>query len=200
VGVDFTVESNRVFPALVDFSSFGSLSVHKAARFDTGVSLGGNGVFFVVKTFAKAALSLKDTPLSATVHYIYNGLPAYKTHIQTLTPMLSLNGRWAGTSVGPAWHFTVFDREAAIVEPVFAFSAYVNVYNTDRGRIGLRCANITDFSSGTMGAYALTAYSALGISKRCFMINTITLYQSGSVGLAANYYGFSYRGGLVFTW
>ena len=203
MGFDFTAESNRVFPAWVEFASFGSLlfdSAYSMASLNTGVSLGVSGSFLVVKTFAKAELSLKNTPLSGTFHYIYNGLPAYKTHIQTLTPMLSLNGRWVGTSLGPAWHFTVFDREMVITEPVLAFSAYINVYNAARGRIGIRCANITDFVSGAMGAYALTAYSALFISKRCFIINDITLYQSGSVGLAAAYYGFSYRGGLVFTW
>lgn len=202
LGFDFMPESNRVFPSGVSFSSFGSLSLHTIVTVRAGVSLGVLGQALDIKAFGKADLSvpLKTVPLVLSLHYIYNGLPKYKTHSHTALPLVSLNGRWAGTAIGPAWHFTLFNREAVIIEPVFALSSYINAYHTERGRVGLRVTNITDFVSGTMGSYSLTLYSAFGLSRRCFIINEVTLYQSGSVGLAATYYGFSYRGGLVFKW
>ncbi|MDR2484984.1 MAG: hypothetical protein LBD55_06285 [Treponema sp.] len=203
LGFAFEPELNRTFGASVGFSGFGSLTLNTrfAMKGEGGISLGTTGTAYDIKTFAKAEMGFPfRVPLSASFHYIYNGLPAYKTHIQSLIPMVSLNGRWAGFSIGPAWHFTAFNREELIVESVLAFSGYVNFYNTGKARIGLQCANITNFVSRNMGAYSLKLYSQADIIRGCSLINEITLYQSGSVGLAAVFYGAAYRGGIIFTW
>ena len=203
LGFAFEPELNRTFGSTVDFSGFGSLTLNTrfAMKGEGGISLGTTGTVYDVKTFAKAEIGFPfRVPLSASFRYIYNGLSAYKTHIQSLIPMVSLNGRWAGLSIGPAWHFTVFNQEELIVESVLAFSGYVNFYNTEKARIGLQCANLTSFVSRNMGAYSLKLYSQVDIIQGCALINEITLYQSGSVGLAAVFYGAAYRGGIIFTW
>jgi hypothetical protein len=199
----FTVEPeiNRAFSSAVSFASFGAFKVNSRFILKGGVSLGTTGNIFDMKGFTKTeAVFPLPVPLSVSVHYIYNGMPAYKTHIQSLAPLISFKSRWVGVSFGPAWHFITFNRKMVAAEPVFAFSWYVNFYHTDKGRIGLRCANLTDFVSGNTGAYWVQLSSRFSVTPICSFINDLTVYQSGSIGLSAAFYGLAYRGGIVFTW
>jgi hypothetical protein len=200
IGCTFEPELNRTFYTGVAFASFGAVTVNTFAA-SGGVALGVLNNAFDMKIFAKAEYRLPiKLPLIFSFHYTYNGLPDYKTHIQSLLPMVALKGRWVGTAIGPAWHFTIFKQEPVIIEPIFAFSAYVNLYNTEKGRIGLECANYTDFVSRNMGSYSFRLYTSIRITPICTFINDLTLYQTGSVGLAAQLYGIAYRGGIAFTW
>jgi hypothetical protein len=61
-------------------------------------------------------------------------------------------------------------------------------------------ANFSDFYAGTMGAYSHSLNSLIRLGKHWSLINNIELLQSGSVALAANFYGIAYRGGFRFTW
>ncbi|MDR0568009.1 MAG: hypothetical protein LBG87_02240 [Spirochaetaceae bacterium] len=201
VGFTFEPELNRTFYAGVDFASFGSVTINSYFTVQGGTAFGVTGKVFDMKAFTKAEYTLPiKIPLTFSLHYIYNGLPEYKTHIQALSGMIAVKWRYAGTAIGSAWRFTAFNKEAVIVEPIFAFSAYFNVYNAKKGRVGLECANYANFVSGNMGAYSLKLYSVLRITENCSFINDVTVYQTGSVGLSAQVYGIAYRGGILFTW
>ncbi|MDR2534972.1 MAG: hypothetical protein LBD29_02935 [Treponema sp.] len=199
----FTIEPKlmRAFHTGIAYTSFGSITMNNRFTMRAGFSVGMTDSVFDMKVFVKAEAALPiKAPLMLSLHYRYNGLLEYKTHIQSVLPMVFLNGRWAGIGLGFTWYFTIFNREPVIIEPVLAFSGYVNFYNTEKGRIGLQCANMNDFASKNMGAYSLTLGTQITVTTQCFIINEFTLYQAGSVGLAANFYGIAYRGGLLFRW
>ncbi|MDR0524948.1 MAG: hypothetical protein LBG90_03655 [Spirochaetaceae bacterium] len=201
LGVTFEPKLNRTFYTGVDFTIFGSVIVDSCFTARGGAELGTAGGVLNMDAFAKAEYTFPlKIPLSISFRYVYNALPEYKTYMQALSPMFALKGRWIGTAIGPVWRFSTFKKETIIRESIFAFSLYLNVYDTAKGRIGFECANYTDFSSGNMGAYSLKIYSLLRITEGCSFINDVTFYQTGSVGFSAQLYGITYRGGILLTW
>jgi hypothetical protein len=117
-----------------------------------------------------------------------------------MLPALSLNGRWAGFSLGITLRFTSFSGEGAVFESILAFSGYVNFYNSEKLRVGLRIANFNDYTAGNFGAYYLTLNSMVSITKFVYLINDLEVRQTGSSGLSASFYGIAYRGGVIIKW
>ena len=200
-GFDFRAEYNRSLFHSIDCAVLGAVEFNELYAFKGGISLGGTGDSFDIKTFTQGRIGpLFNIPLYFSLAYIYNGLPAYETHMHTLLPAASLNGRRAGITIGPGLRFTRFFGESALFESMLSFSAYVNFINNEKLRLGLSWANFSDFFAGTMGSYSLRVNSVIALNEHWSLINDLELLQSGSVGLAANFYGIAYRGGVRFSW
>ena len=201
-GLDFRVEYNRALLYSIDYlSSFAGVELNNRYAFKSGFSLGDTGGGFDIKLFTQGKIGpLFRVPLHFTLAYLYNGLPGYETHIHTILPLASLNGRWVGITTGPGLRFTGFFGESPVFESMLSFSAYVNFINNNLLRIGLRWANFSDFFAGNMGSYSLCLNSLVRVSKQWAIINDLELLQSGSVALAANFYGLAYRGGVRVSW
>ncbi|MDR1175935.1 MAG: hypothetical protein LBK83_10760 [Treponema sp.] len=201
LGFSVTPEYNRAFNQCWTFSGSGSLSFNERYTVKSGLSFWAARDVYEVDTFisGEAVFPLR-LPLSGGVSYVFNGMPDYDTGSHTLLPLISLKGRRAGISVGPALRFNSFYYTRTVFESILAVSAYVNFYNTEKFRIGLRCANFGDFAVGNFGSYFLNLNSSLKLTKLFSLINELELYQSGSSGLSANFFGVAYRGGLTVSW
>ncbi|MDR3343730.1 MAG: hypothetical protein LBT14_13325 [Treponema sp.] len=201
LGLNYIPEYNRVFHYCWDIASFGSLELNNMLTFKGGIALGQTGRVFDIHAFgsSEAALPL-PVHLYVKVAYIYNGIPDYNTGIHSLLPTLSLRGKWAGISVGPALRFTTFGDEPAVFEPIIAFSGFVNLIYTDPLRIGIGIANYSDFVSGNMGSYSINLNSLARLTKKISLVNELEVLQNGSVGLVSNFYGIVYKGGLLLQW
>jgi len=198
LGFAIQPEINRTFYSCIEFQTFGTLTIENNFIISGGISLGRTGKSFDAKIFAKAEADIpKISFVRISIHYIYNIMPTFKTAIQTLAPMLSLNSRRAGISLGLAYHFTTFNNENVIIEPVIAGTFYFNFYNTEKMQIGISISNISNFWSGNMGAYNTKLYSTIKISPKISLINDFILQQAGSIALASNFYGLIYRGGIL---
>jgi hypothetical protein len=211
VSVYFKPEINRTFYYCWDIDSSASVEFNNRYTIKGGVSLGQLDTVFDVSTFAAADFDLSRLTgrfffcggggrLGASLAYIYNGIPEYKTQSHAILPVVSIKGKWVGISVGTSLRFTEFDNNFTLFESNMALAVYVNFYNTDAFRIGLKCANFSDFSAGDFGAYSLNLNSIIRITKLLSIISEIELYQSGSIGLAANFYAVAFRAGVVFKW
>jgi hypothetical protein len=199
LGAEFQPEYNRSLGFCWDISAFGSLKVNDLVTVKGGLALGTTGPVFDIDTFISGTVDMPFwTPLSFGLAYIYNGLPGYETNMHTLLPTVSVKGKWAGITLGFTLRFTGFDS-VVIFEPMQAISAFANFYNTEKLRIGIRIANFNDFSAGNFGSYSLNLNSLVRF-EQISLINEIELYQSGSSGLTANFYGIAYKGGVLFAW
>jgi hypothetical protein len=102
--------------------------------------------------------------------------------------------------MGPCVRFTTFFDDPVIFESIMAFSAYVNFYNTEKLRIGMQCANYSSFIAGNTGAYFFNLNSTIRITRLLSVNSELEFDQSGSVGLAANFYGIAFKAGVTLTW
>ncbi|MDR2634050.1 MAG: hypothetical protein LBC51_10590 [Treponema sp.] len=202
LGLSYRPEYTRVFAYSWDISCVGSLELNDRFTVKSGLALGQVGSVFALDTFVSSAFALPIpvVPLYVKAAYIYNVIPEYKTALHTLLPTVELRGKWAGIAFGPSMRFTLFDRDPAIFEPIIALSGFVHVFYTEQLRIALVSGNYRDFVSGNMGSYSLGLTSRGNISERLAIINEVEVMQTGSVGLAANSYGFAYRGGVLLQW
>ena len=200
VGFDFRGEYNRSLLNSIDFAGTGALELNELYTFKGGLSMGSTGDSFDIKIFTQGKIGPLFNILHFSFAYIYNGLPAYEYQTHTLLPFVSVYGRWAGISFGPAFRFSRFFGETTLHESMWSFSGYVNFINTDKMVIGIKVANFSDFYVGNMGSYSYRFYSLIHINDQWSIINDIELMQSGSVGLSASFYGIAYRGGFRFTW
>ena len=200
-GLDIRGEYNRALLYSMDCSVLGAVELNKWYALKSGFSLGNTGGGSDIKAFVRNQIGpLFNHPLHFSLAYIYNGLPDYETHMHTLLPLVAFYGRWAGIAFGPGLRFTSFFGEKPLFESMLSCAVYVNFVNNQRLCIGMGLANFSDFSVGTMGSYFHSLNSLIHLSEHWSLINAIELLQSGSVALAANFYGIAYRGGVRFTW
>jgi hypothetical protein len=203
---DIKPEFNRAFYYCLDTSLAGAVEINNYFTMGGGLSLGWMGFATgdsvpAYNAFGKAEYRFPIRfPLELGFLYIYNGMPDYKTDIHTMLPLLSSKWKWAGLSLGTTLRYTAYDRGSPIFEPILAFLVFVNFINTDQMRIGLKIANFNDFLAGNMGSYFLNLYSSIEIGRRLYFINEVELYQTGSIGLTAAFYGIAYRGGIKYQW
>jgi hypothetical protein len=199
--MDFTPEYNRVFRDCLTLSASGSLELNQRYVFRGGLSLWQTaGAWEVDAAAGFQAKLLSSLPLYASVSYYFNTLPLYETVSHTALPLIGLRFRYGGFALGTALRFSSFFNESAIFESVISLEGYVNFYNTEAFRIGLRCANYDAFTAGNFGAYRLSLDSRLGVTKRFSLINALTLLQTGSITLAAEFYGLAYTMGALIRW
>jgi hypothetical protein len=202
-GSDFRLEANNSLGFGGDFSAFGDIELNDHFGAKAGFALGSLDREFEIKVFSSVCYtSLFDIPLNVTLLYNYDGLPgpSYNCHVHSLLPYVSYNGKWAGISVGANFRFTSFFGEPAIFESMLSFSGYVHFITSEKLLAGLRCANFSDFYIKNMGAYSLSLFYNIRITDQWSIANELEFMQAGSVGLSSDYYGFTYRGGVRFTW
>lgn len=199
----FSPEYNRALRFSWNLDALGTLEFNNALTFKGGIASGQTGEAPHINMTLAGEFGLTrfiSFPLYVSLVYLYNGLPLYQSHANTLLPLIGIKGRRAGISLGPSLRFTAFYGAPALFEPVFSFQVYVNPYYTERLVIGLVWANYHETAAGNMGSYSLGLKTTAGITKQLKLINEITIYQSGSVALAADFYGIAYRGGVVLQW
>ena len=199
-GLYLTPEFNRTFYSCWNFSAEGGVKINDRYGVMGGLAMGTAGTIFEIKAFAggEAAFPLK-IPLVAGLLYNYNGLPDYENHIHSILPLVSLKWRLAGVSAGVGFRFNSFFGET-LFEPVISASVYVNFVNNDNLRLGIRIATFDNYTVYNFGGYFLNFNSKIRLGKLVFLVNDIELHQSGSVGLASNFYRFVYRGGATLSW
>jgi hypothetical protein len=200
-GFLFRGEYNRALIYELDLSAFGAIELNGRYSVKGGLALGNTGGEFDLKTLVQGQIGpLFKRPFYASLTYIYNGMPSYDVHSHTLLPFVSYKGRRAGISLGPGLRFTRFFGESSLFESMLSFSVYLNFINNEKLRIGISWANFDSFYAGNMGAYSLRANSLIRVNKRLAVVNDVEVLQSGSVGLAANFYGIAYSGGISLSW
>jgi hypothetical protein len=201
LGGEFRARYDRVFLNYFDAAINGSLEFKKRLVLNGGIDLEflETTPNLSIFTGGKMALSL-PVPLSVALAYVYNRMPDYQTSIHSVVPLLSLNGRRAGISLGPTLRFTSFYSEPAVFEWIISFLVYVNFYYSGTVKFGTRWANFDNYLFGNTGSYFLTLYYLYTFPTGVSLIHELTIYQTGSVGFAANPYGLSYKGGIKFQW
>ena len=197
----FTGEYNRGLSLNAELSAAGGIELNNLLGFKGGFSIGAVKGSVDIKTFLNARIAPWEVlPLDFFLAWNYNGLPGYGAHSNTIIPMVSYSGKRAGIILGVGLRFTSFFHENAIFESVISFSGYVNVYNNDFLGIRLTCANFNDFYTGNMGSYSFGVNGVVSLREQWSIISDIIFRQSGSVGLAANFYGITFRTGAKYSW
>ena len=197
----FSPEYNRAFNFCWDISAISALTLNNRYTVRGGLAPGMVGNTPFLKGFAGGEAALPfNIPLHIGLNYNYNSLPEYENHIHSLPLLASLKWDRAGGSLGVNFRFTSFQSGPPAFEPVLTVLVYVNIINSDSVRLGLKIANFDDFFYGNFGSYFLNFNSTVRLNEKLSLINEIDIRQSGSIALAANFYGFVYRGGVVFSW
>jgi hypothetical protein len=199
--LEFVPEYNRVFGNCLTLSASGSLELNQRYAFRGGLSIwNASEAYEIDAAVGFQAKLLSRLPLYASLSYYFNTLPLYEVTSHTALPLVGLRFRYGGFTLGTALRFSSFFNESAIFESVIAVEGYVNFYNTEAFMIGLRCANYDAFVAGNFGAYRLSLDSRLGITEQFSLLNSLALLQTGSVTLAAEFYGLVYAMGVLFRW
>jgi hypothetical protein len=200
-GIELMPEYNRTYSSCLTLSASGSLEFNERYSVQGGLSLWTASAAYEMDVSAGLAAKLiRRVPLYMYLSYMFNTLPEYEANSHTVLPLIGFKGKYAGITLGPNLRFSSFFNEPVIFESILAFEGYVNFYNSERFRIGLRCANFNDFAAGNFGVYYLSLNSRVGITKLLSLTNDLELHQTGSAGLASRFYGAAYKVGLVFTW
>jgi hypothetical protein len=199
-------EFNRTFYYGAGISLSGTLELNNCFTFGTGFSLeaGGFATGDITQTynaFGRPGFRFPlPFPLELEFSYIYNGIPAYRTNMHTMLPLLSSRWKWAGLSLGMALRYTVFGREKPISEAFPAALLFVNFINREKVIAGVRISNFDDFLVGNLSSYFLNLNVSIKAGKRLYLFSEFELYQTGSMGLTATFYGAAYRGGIKCQW
>ncbi|MFP3040678.1 hypothetical protein LQZ19_02540 [Treponema primitia] len=200
-GIELTPEYNRTYSSCLTLSASGSLEFNERYSVQGGLSLWTASAAYELDVSAGLAAKLiRRAPLYLYLSYMFNTLPEYETNSHTVLPLIGFKGKYAGITLGPNLRFSSFFDEPVIFESILAFEGYVNFYNSEEFRIGLRCANFNDYAAGNFGVYYLSLNSRVGITKLLSLTNDLELYQTGSAGLSSVFYGVAYKAGLIFTW
>ena len=201
LGGVFKIEYNRVFAHCFEFEANGGVEILRVFNLEGGISVGSLGPNVDFNAYALAGIQpLFFIPLKFNINYIHNNIPDFKVSTHSIIPYISWEGQRLGLSLGANFRYTLFNYEAPIDESIFVFSLYLNLVNNQRLKLGLRYANFNNFLSGNMGSYSLSLYSTVHLVGILYLRNDFELLQTGSVGLVANFYGISYKGGMVLRW
>jgi len=141
-----------------------------------------------------------NIPLFIAIAYSYNGLPEYENHTHSIPLLFSYKGKRIGAVLGINLRFSSFLDESLVFEPVVCISVYGIILKTDNLQFKIEAANFNDFTYDNLSAYFFKLNNIFNLSKRLSLINEIELHQSGSITLASNFYGVTYRGGVMFSW
>ena len=192
---------NRGFSGFGEAAFSGGVELNGQYAFGGGFSFEFAAGITDIKLAAGARVEpIKSVPFYITLAYMYNGLPQYNAHSQTILPLFAFNADRAGIAIGPGLRFTSYFKDKAVFDSMFNFSAYINFLIKEKLRMGICFANIDEWSVKNMGFYSLAVKSTWKINENWSLINDIILLQSGSVALSANFYGIAWRGGAKFTW
>jgi len=186
---------------LNEVSAIGALELGNMFTLKSGVSFGMTANDMEINTLISAGLSpFANIPLSFSVLHLYNGLPDYEAHVNSIMPLISFNAQRAGISLGVNFRLTTFFKETTVFESILSLYAYFNIINNDTLRIGLGAGNFNDFHAKNMGAYSLNIYLLFQLDENWLITNNLEFMQSGGDGLTAAFYGAAFRTGVKYSW
>jgi len=197
----FSPEYNRTFDFCWDISAVGAVEINNRHVLKSGLAMGAAGNVFDIKCFVDGELTFFPRfPVNLNVAYKYNGLPEYENHTHSIQSLVSLKRQRWGISLGCNFRFSVFYDDLLLFEPIGSFLVYIFIINNDSLKLGLKAANVSEFASNNFGDYFLNLNNLIYISRMIALNNEIEIRQSGSVALAANFYGIVLRTGVLFSW
>ena len=202
-GAEFNPEFNRAFNYCWNFDCYGGIEFNRKLAFDSGFSIGKVGDEYAFNAFADGGWSLNfGRPVSfrANTAYLYNTIPEYKTDIHSIVPYSSLAWRRLDVSMGADLRFTLYDGTYIIFEPIFVFSLRYTIIDTKRLDLDICFFNLDRYLARNSNAYSLSFGSLIHLKGYIYLKNNLELLQTGSGSLAANFYGISYKGGIVFRY
>jgi len=184
-----------------DLSAAGAVELNGRLVFKTGLSAGRALDITDIKLFFNTRYRLTEKrPLGVGLSWMYNGLPEYETHSNTILPVVYYDGKYWGAAFGFCFRFTGFFNESAVFESTLSGNIYANFINSERIRIGVSLANFNDFQARNFAFYSLNFNSAIRINRRLSILNELELMQSGGDGLTTAFYGIAVREGAKFAW
>jgi len=184
-----------------EVSAIGSFELEEKYLFRGGLALGRSLSSNDINTFLNVNYSpFENIPLAFAVSYIYNGLPKFKTHANSIIPFVSYNAERAGILLGCNFRFTRFFQESAQFESVISFYGYFNIINNETLCIGIGGGNFRDFHAENFGAYSLNFYGKVQIDDNWQVISDVELKQSGGDGLSTTLYGITFCTGVKYSW
>jgi hypothetical protein len=196
-----SAEYNRTYNFIGNISVMGNIELNDIWDFRCGLLFGGmSGVTEVSALLSAAVFPFSELPLGFSLNYIYNGLVEFKANTHSILPLVSLNGRIAGLSLGVNFRLSSFYGSNAQFESVLTFLAYLNFINKEKLRIGISAGNLSDFNAANLGAMSLRFNSRININGNWSIVNDIELKQSRLDGFTADFYGIAWRGGAKYTW
>lgn len=201
--IEFRLEYNRTFLFCFSESVIGGLTLNDRFRFAAGFASGTLGDEPETRLFGAGSANIVLFPagaLSFGFAYIFHGIPGFEMRSNSIRPMLSYTGRRWTAALGMNLQFTRFFGEYQVFEPVFVFSASVVLLQNYRFSLKIRGANYSDFDAGNMAKYSFALSGAYRLNERVSLTSAIELMQSGSIVLAATFYGFAFMGGVRFSW
>ena len=184
-----------------EIAGIGNVELNDTLGFRGGLSVGRT----MIDTDINALVNVNYSPFENlsfifSVAYIYNGLPEYEAHTNSIIPFVSFNARIAGVSLGMNFRFSSHFSESAQFETVLSFYGYINFINNDRLRVGIGAGNLKDFHANNMGAISMNLFAELPIAENLVIINDIEYMQSGMDGLTATLFKMSFNTGVKISW
>ncbi|ULQ60726.1 hypothetical protein K7I13_05500 [Brucepastera parasyntrophica] len=197
-GVSFRPEYNRSFQFCWDLQTYGRLTINDTVLLRGGVSLGQSDVFNA-NTFLHTGVHFPlKIALSAHFLYMYNTWPDYKTSIHSFLPFFLIQGKWIGGVLGFNTRKVLYEKELLQTESILLYGIYGFFYPSDSIKLILSIANFNDFLSGNIGSYTLGLICTARVSPLLSIIGQAEVFQTGSFGLASNFYGTAFKGGVIF--
>jgi len=202
IDVSLRNEYNRGFGYCWDLSAAGGVGLRDMFALRGGLSVGSlSNVTADIKAFSSAGVDpFSNMPLRFSLSYIYNGLPRYGVHTQSVIPAVSYRVSRVAMSYGPCFRFASFFGEPAQYELINSFSASVDIISNGKRRLDAIVGNFSDFCAKNMGAYSLKLNYAEFIAGNWAVVNEAEFLQSGSDALTADFYGLVWRGGARYSW
>ena len=197
----FRGEYTRASHFLNEISAIGKIELEEKYAFKGGFAVGKALTEWSINSFVNSAYSpFENIPLGVSVSYIYNGLPDYETHANSIIPFIFYNADRAGISLGCNFRFTRFFGEKAQFESILSLYGYFNFINKEKLLFGIGAGNFYDFYAYNLGAYSLNINTAFRLDSNWRIINDIEFRQSGGDGLTTTLYGIAFRTGAKYSW
>jgi len=197
LGGNYTRGSNL----MAELSAAGGIELNKIIGFRCGLSVGRTLIDTEINTFLTVNYSpFSKVPVIFSVSHIWNGLPEYEAHANTLLPYVSFKAKRAGISLGANFRFTSYFREKAQFESVISFYGYFNFINNDKICFGLGAGNFNEFHANNLGAIFVNLYISIPLNNMITLYNDIEYMQSGMDGLTATLYRTAFKTGVKITW
>jgi hypothetical protein len=194
-------EYNKSFNTNLKFALLGALELDNIYLLRGGISFGNIENNTDIKFFGAAGIApLPRIPLEFSVLYIYNGIPEYEVHTNTLMPVITYNFKRVGISVGYNFRVTSFFGTDILFETVLSFAFNIIFIDNDTLKLALRMSNFNDFQAGNMGSYTLNFYSGIHLDENWIIVSELEVIPSGIGSGTTVLYGIALRAGVRYSW
>jgi hypothetical protein len=210
--ISFKPEYSRNMGFCYEFAFIGDAEIEKSLLVQGGIALGQTGEEFDLDLFLDAGYRLPlplSIDLSVHLEYLYNTIPGYLYQTNSLFPHLSYRNKWVGADLGSTLRFTTFDSELISFEPIISLRLFVNVLNLKLFKLLIGAGNFSTFNLGNLGAYYLFLRGRFDLAGRqewiygspsVSLVNTLNLYQTGSIALTSTLQSIAWQWGVCFSW